>query len=312
MVGCLARRLPPMTTFSDPTPELRIVAPRRSIRQHVVDIWRYRELLRQLVRKELHVRYQKSILGFAWSMLNPLFLLIVYSIVFSILGQSFEWFAIWLLCGLLVWNFFATALATGTGSIVGNGYLVGKVNFPREVLPLASVGAALIHLMFSSALMVIVLLVTRFDVDWDYLWLTPIAVLSIIVLAGALAILLSAANAYARDTTHLLDLALLAWFWLTPIIYPYQLLADKVASISLPSWVPLLNPMTASIIAIQRGVYGTATVTRSDGSTQQLLPDLSQWWYLRNIVATLVMAMILLAVAIKIFDRAEANFAEVI
>ena len=70
--------------------------------------------------------------------------------------------------------------------------------------------------------------------------------------------------------------------------------------------------MTASIIAIQRGVYGTATVTRSDGSTQQLLPDLSQWWYLRNIVATLVMAMILLAVAIKIFDRAEANFAEVI
>ena len=301
-----------MTTFSDPTPELRIVAPRRSIRQHVVDIWRYRELLRQLIRKELHVRYQKSILGFAWSMLNPLFLLIVYSIVFSILGQSFQWFAIWLLCGLLVWNFFATALATGTGSIVGNGYLVGKVNFPREVLPLASVGAAVIHLMFSCALMVIVLFVTRFDVDWGYLWLTPIAIVSIIVLAGALAILLSAANAYARDTTHLLDLVLLAWFWLTPIIYSYQLLADKVASISLPSWFPLINPMTANVIAIQRGVYGTPTVTRSDGTVQQLLPDLSQWWYLRNILITLVMALVLLAVAIKVFDRAEANFAEVI
>ena len=128
-------------------PELRLVLPRRSVRQHLVDIWRYRELWLQLVRKELHVRYQKSVLGFAWSMLNPLFLLVVYSIVFGILGQSFSWFGIWLLAGILVWNFFATSLSTGTQAITANGYLVGKVNFPREVLPLASVGAAFVHLM---------------------------------------------------------------------------------------------------------------------------------------------------------------------
>jgi ABC-2 type transport system permease protein len=301
-----------MTTFPDSTSELRIVAPRRSIREHVVDVWRYRELLRQLIRKELHVRYQKSVLGFAWSMLNPLFLLIVYSIVFSILGQSFEYFSIWLLSGLLVWNFFSTALATGTASIVSNGYLVSKVNFPREVLPLANIGAAIIHLMFSSALMVIVLVATRFDVDWAYLWLTIPAVLTVIVLASALAILLSAANAYARDTTHLLDLLLLAWFWLTPIVYSYQLLEDKLNGTSLPGILPMLNPVTSSIIAIQRGVYGTASVVRKDGTVQQLLPDLSQWWYLRNILITFVCACALLALAIKIFDRAEANFAEVI
>lgn len=300
------------TSFDSSSSELRIVAPRRSIRQHVVDVWRYRELLRQLIGKELHVRYQKSVLGFAWSMLNPLFLLVVYSIVFSILGQSFEWFAIWLLSGLLIWNFFSTALSTGTASIVGNGYLVSKVNFPREVLPLASLGAALIHLMFSMALMVIVLVVTRFDVDWAYLWLTAPAILTIIVLAAALTILLSAANAYARDTTHLLDLTLLAWFWLTPIIYPFQLLTDELSSRGLPGWLPLVNPVVPSIIAIQRGVYGTPTVTRSDGTVQQLLPDLSQWWYLRNIIVAFVAASLLLALAIKIFDRAEANFAEVI
>jgi len=303
-----------MTTFPQPATdaELRIVAPRRSIREHVRDIWRYRELLQQLVRKELQVRYQKSVLGFAWSMLNPLFLLIVYSIVFSILGTSFTWFSIWLLCGLLVWNFFSTALATGTASIVSNGYLVGKVNFPREVLPLASIGAALIHLMFSIIFMVGVLVATRFDVDWSYLWLTLPALVTVIVLASGLAILLSAANAYARDTGHLLDLFLLAWFWMTPIVYPFQLLSDKLATGPLPTYLPLINPVTACIIAIQRGVYGAPSVTGADGTVQHLLPDLSQWWYLRNIGIAFAVSCLLLAVAIKVFDRAEANFAEVI
>jgi ABC-2 type transport system permease protein len=166
--------------------------------------------------------------------------------------------------------------------------------------------------MFSMALMVIVLVATRFDVDWAYLWLTGPAIATIIVLAAALVILLSAANAYARDTTHLLDLTLLAWFWLTPIIYPFQLLTDELSSRGLPGWLPLVNPVVPSIIAIQRGVYGTPTVTRSDGTVQQLLPDLSQWWYLRNILFMLAAATLLLALAIKIFDRAEANFAEVI
>jgi ABC-2 type transport system permease protein len=166
--------------------------------------------------------------------------------------------------------------------------------------------------MFSLALMGIVLVVTRFAVDCAYLWLTGPAIITIIVLAAALAILLSAANAYARDTTHLLDLTLLAWFWLTPIIYPFQLLTDELAGTGLPAWLPLINPVVPSIIAIQRGVYGTPTVTRSDGTVQQLLPDLSQWWYLRNILFMLAAATLLLALAIKIFDRAEANFAEVI
>jgi ABC-2 type transport system permease protein len=252
------------------------------------------------------------VLGFAWSMLNPLFLLLVYTVAFTILGQSFEWFSIWLLSGLLLWNFFATGLSTSTGSVVGNGYLVSKVNFPREVLPLASIGAAFIHLMFSTALMTIVLVATRFDVDWAYLWLTVPAVLAVVVLVCAMGILLSAANAYARDTTHLLELFLLAWFWLTPIVYPYQLVADKLGAQGFSQYIPLLNPITPSIIAIQRGVYGTASIVRKDGTVQQLLPDMSQWWYLRNIGITLACACILLALAIKIFDRAEANFAEVI
>jgi len=300
------------------TDELRLVLPRRSVRQHLVDVWRYRELWQQLVRKELHVRYQKSVIGFAWSMLNPLFLLVVYSVVFGFLGQAFEWFAIWLLAGILMWNFFSTSLSTGTQAITANGYLVGKVNFPREILPLASVGAAFVHLMFSSGLMVIVLAVTRFHVDWSYLWLTLPAIITLIVMASAFAIFLSAINVYARDTTHLLELTLLAWFWLTPIIWRFQFVADKLKDHGdYPYWA-LLNPVTPLLIAVQRGVYGEATLVKNgkvvldgNGKPMHLLPDMSQWWYLRNIGVVFVIASVLLVVAIKIFDRAEGNFAEV-
>lgn len=294
-----------------PDTELRLVLPRRSVRQHLVDIWRYRELWLQLVRKELHVRYQKSVLGFAWSMANPLFLLVVYSIVFGILGQSFTWFGIWLLAGILIWNFFATSLSTGTQAITANGYLVGKVNFPREVLPLASVGAAFVHLMLSSLLMVAVLLVTRFSVDWSFIWMIIPAVITLVVLASAFAILLSATNVYARDTTHLLELLLLAWFWLTPIIYPFELVTEKLENGGHWAYWHLLNPMAPILMAVQRGVYAKASVTMGDGSTKRLLPDLSQWWYLRNIGIVFVVACVFLVFAIKVFDKAEANFAEV-
>lgn len=293
-----------------PDLELRLVLPRRSVRQHLADIWRYRELWTQLVRKELHVRYQKSVLGFAWSMANPLFLLVVYSIVFGFLGQSFDWFGIWLLAGILVWNFFATSLATGTQAITANGYLVGKVNFPREVLPLASVGAAFVHLMFSSLLMVGVLLVTRFHVDWSFMWLIPPAIATLVVLASAFAILLSAINVYARDTTHLLDLTLLAWFWLTPIIYPFMRIALQLRDGGHYEYLMLINPMAGLLMPIQRAIYGeTSVVVR--GEVVPLLPDLSQWWYLRNIGIVFLAACVLLTVAIKVFDKAEANFAEV-
>jgi ABC-2 type transport system permease protein len=244
-------------------------------------------------------------------MANPLFLLVIYTFVFGILGSSFPSFPIWVLTGLLVWNFFSTALLTGTGAITGNSFLVGKVSFPREVLPLSAVGAAVVHLFFSILLLVLVLGVTRFDVDWSYLWLSLPALLTLIVMAAAMAIFLSAINVYARDTMHLLEISLLAWFWLTPIVYPFELVTGKLAEKGMYEYLGLINPVTSLLIAIQRGVYGKASVVHSDGTVQQLLPDQSQLWYLRNIGIVLLVSLGLLALAIKIFDRAEGNFAEV-
>src|SRR3954452_7012536 len=224
--------------------ELHLVAPRQKVSAHLRDLWRFRELLRNLVRKELKVKYKNSALGFVWSMLNPLFLLVVYSIVFNILGNSFTYFTIWLLIGLLVWNLFNTSILAGTTSITSNPYLVNKVRFPREVLPLASVGAALIHFFLQSLVLVAVLVILRYNVDWAYVWLIPIALVTLLIFAGALAIIFSAMNVYLRDTGHLLELAMMGWFWLSPILYGYMLMANKVAEHGISGNILLANPVT--------------------------------------------------------------------
>ena len=136
----------------------------------------YRELLINLTRKELTVRYQHSVLGFAWSMLQPVFLLVVYTIVFRILGAGFAKFSIWVLCGLLIWTFVSSSLLTATKSITENYSLVGKVKFPRAVLPLSSVASALVHLGLQSVAFAVLLLIVRHPVDWEYMWLVPFAV----------------------------------------------------------------------------------------------------------------------------------------
>ena len=267
--------------------ELRFVLPRRSVRQHLADIWKYRELWQQLVRKELHVRYQKSVLGFAWSMLNPLFLLVVYSIVFGFLGQSFAWFAIWLLAGILVWNFFATSLSTGTQSITAQRLPRRQGQLPREILPLASVGAAFVHLMLSQ------------PADGRRAARHPLP-RRLVATSGspsrrwspwscsppAFAILLSAVNVYARDTTHLLELALLAWFWLTPIIYRFELVADKLAQavgITSTGTCSTRSPRSSSPSSAASTARRRSPTAKAPARSSSSLPDLSQWWYLRNI-----------------------------
>ena len=201
--------------------ELRPMSGRRSALAHLGEIVGYRELLVMLVRKELAVRYKNSVLGFTWSMLQPLFLLVVYTAVFAILGAGFSRFAIWVLCGLLVWTLISSSMITATSSITSNAPLVGKVKFPRAVLPLASVGGAVVHFFLQIAAFAVVLLVSRHPVDWEYVWLLPIALATCLIVCAALALLLAPSNVYARDTMHLLELLVLGWFWATPILYEY-------------------------------------------------------------------------------------------
>jgi ABC-2 type transport system permease protein len=287
------------------TDDLRPMAVRRSVPQHVRELIQFRELLWSLTRKELTVRYKHSALGFLWSMVQPLFLLVVYTAVFAILGAGFPRFAIWVLCGLLVWSFAATGMLTGTTSITANGPLVGKVKFPRAVLPLASVGSALMHFMLQSIAFAIVLVVTRHAVDWAYMWLVPIALVVAVLVVSGLVLLLAPLNVFARDTMHLLELLVLGWFWMTPILYQYERAVPFLERHGLPGEILLLNPFTSVVITFQRAIYG-----RSEVEGIVLLPDEGPLWYLAALLATGAVATIILAVSLKVFDHADANLAE--
>jgi ABC-2 type transport system permease protein len=278
----------------------RTITHRTTLRESVKEIATHRELLLNLVRLELKAKYKASALGFAWSLLNPAMYLVVFYIAFDvILGSGIPRFPIYLLSGLLVWNFFTAALNSGTGSVVAGQGLVKKVWFPREVLPLASVGAALVHFFLQTLVLIIALAVVRHPVGWAEVPLLPLALFDLVLLASGMALLLSAANVYLRDMAHFVELALLAWFWVTPIVYQFSQLTKAIGG---RAAIALLNPVTPIVLTFQRALYG------SFGHVMD--PHLGVTWYLRNLVIVAVGALVLAAVALRVFNRLEGNLAE--
>ena len=292
--------------------QARVVSARSKLIHQLVDLWRSRALLALFVRTELKVKYKNSVLGFAWSMLNPALYLIVFYIVFQIiLGSGIPDFAIFLLSGLLVWNLFAAALGAGTISVVEAAAIVKKVSFPRAVLPLASVGAGLMHFIFQSVVLVAALVVFQHSVGWRYLWLLPLAMAALLVLASTLAVFLSAVNVTLRDTAHFVELAVLAWFWITPIVYPFRLVADR-ASPLVQVW--LLNPMIWVVIAFQRAIYDQAVAVKTTDGTKsvtKILPvGVTGWWYAWHLLIVLAVSIVLFLAALAYFGHREGDFSE--
>jgi ABC-2 type transport system permease protein len=302
------------------TAPTNVVAPKRSVVRHLIELWAYRELLGNLIRKELKVKYKNSALGFFWSLLNPAMLMVVYTIVFQVvLKNNVPYYPIYLLSGLLAWNLFSVSLGAATGSITGNHTLVNKVYFPREILPLASVGANCVHFFLqATVLFLTIALVPGVEFDLRWVWLVIPALLVLLILAAAFSIFLSAINVYARDTQHLLELVILAWFWMTPIIYQWRLPAQKLEDHGFSGSLILLNPMASVSLALQRALYGqhfTVNLVRNASGKVvndplAMLPTEGQWWYLRNLTVTGVVAVVLFFLAMRIFNRLEGNFAE--
>jgi ABC-2 type transport system permease protein len=301
-----------MTSTSAERPT-RLSTARVGLWERLGELWRYRELLVAFTRTELKVKYKNSILGFAWSMLNPALYLVVFYVVFQlILGSGIPNFPIFLLSGLLVWNLFSAGVGSATGSVVANAGLVRKVALPREILPLASVGAALVHFFLQAIVLFGALAVFQYNyVAVAYLPLLPVALLALLIFSCALGVLLAAVNVQLRDTAHFVELALLAWFWMTPIVYPYELVATKLGS---KAWLYLLNPVADVVLTFQRAIYGrTSYVTVENGvkSVQQLLPaGVDQWWYLWHLGIVIAASALLFLFALWLFGRAEGNFAE--
>ncbi len=292
-----------LTATPAPTAPNLDIARKRGPWRRVADVWVYRELLLNLTRKELKVKYKNSVLGFLWSLLNPLLYLVVYYVVFQyFLKTSIPVFAVFLLAGLLPWTFFSNALGAGTTSIVGNSSLVGKVWFPREILPLAAIGAAMVHFLLQSVVLIGALFVFGINPAWGYMPLLVPALLALVLFLAALTVALSAANVYLRDTQHLLELLVMAWFWLSPIVYPYRQAYDQLGR-----WgsLYLLNPMVSILITFQRIFYNKVSA-----GPIPILPDGSVWWYLRNLAIVGMASTVLLVGALVLFGRLEDDFAE--
>lgn len=292
--------------------ELRpnVVSARVPVLARVVAVWRYRELLVAMTRKELKVKYKDSVLGFIWSMLNPALTLVVYYVVFQmILRNGIPLYAIWILCGLLVWNMFLAATAGACSSVVANGALVKKVAFPREILPLASIGAALVHFTLQMGVLVVALVAFRHNVAWLYVPALVPALGGLLLFTVAFSLVLAAVDVPMRDTQHMLEIVLMLWFWLTPIVYQYQLVAEKLAAHHLPQWLFAINPVTPVVLTFQRAIYGKTSVPGPHGGPPiQLLPQSP--WYLWGVLILIVVSIGLIGLALKLFGRYEASFAE--
>jgi lipopolysaccharide transport system permease protein len=217
--------------------------------------WAYRDLLRHLVLRDLRHKYKGSSLGFAWSLIHPLLMAAVYTLAFRfVVKVPIEHFPVFLLSGLLPWMFFTTALGSATGSVVENSALVRKVAFPRIILPLAAVGSQLVQFLLMYVAIVPLLALFEVGVSPALLGLIPLIALQVLFTAG-LSLATATAYVYARDTRHLLDVALQVWFWITPIVYSAALVPAAFAA-------PIRwNPMTAFITAYQGIIVNRALPT---------------------------------------------------
>jgi ABC-type polysaccharide/polyol phosphate export permease len=223
----------------------------------VKDMWSYRGLIRNLVARDVKVRYKNSVLGVLWSLLNPLLMMLVFTVVFTVMtpaGGGIRNFPVFVLCALLPWNFFAAALIGATGSIVSNANLVNKVNFPREILPTSIVLAELVN--FCLALVVLFAMIFIFGIrltPWTLL--LPVVLLIQVVFTLGISFLLATLNVFYRDTQQIMSVVMLAWFFVTPIFYPVSILPRNYhvwgMTIDIWRWTHILNPMT-SLIATYR------------------------------------------------------------
>jgi lipopolysaccharide transport system permease protein len=215
---------------------------------------RYRALIQSLVARELKARYRGSALGFVWSFVNPLLLLLIYTFVFTVVmpgahPPELEPFALFMFCGILPWTWFSSSLLESANVLIAGGNLIKKVLFPAEVLPIVSVLAGLVNFCLGLPILAVFLIYYRVPL-WptDLLWF-PLIVLTQLVLTTGLALLVSALTVHFRDMRDLLANLLTLWFFATPIIYPITQAPERVRRLL------NLNPFTQLAIAYQEVLF---------------------------------------------------------
>jgi len=272
-------------------------------RARIRELIHYRYLLQNLVVRDLKVRYKNSILGIAWSMLNPLLMMLVFTLVFGVLSpnQGIRDYPVFFLVGLLPWNLFSGSLMGGTVAFGGNANLIKKVYFPRELLPLGIILSNLVNFLIALLVLVVFLYASGLGLTLNALWVPVILLIQIIFTLG-LSLLLGSLYVFFRDIVMILDVVMLAWFFLTPVIYPLEQLGSE-RTIAGVTFVPAmvmrwLNPMASIIDGYRTVLWGTT------GSNSAAAMDPAY------IIRTAATALVTFVVGYAVFARTQHLFGE--
>ena len=215
---------------------------------------RYRPLIQSLVARELKARYRGSVLGFFWSFINPLLLLLIYSFVFSFVlparVEGIQPYALFLFCGILPWTWFSSSILESANVLIAGGNLIKKVLFPAEVLPIVTVLANLVHFLFGLPILVFFLVYYQHTPDLAGLFWFPVVLLVQLVLTLGIALVVSALTVHFRDIKDILSNLVTFWFFATPIIYPMSAMPSPLARSLLN-----LNPFTHLAISYQEILF---------------------------------------------------------
>jgi ABC-type polysaccharide/polyol phosphate export permease len=250
----------------------------------LADTYRYRELIWALALKELKIRYQRSVFGFLWALLNPALLMLVLTLVFSkIMKISIPHYAIFLLSALLPWTFFSQSLSYAVESIVGNGDLIKKIRIAKLIFPVSAVISNMINLLLSIIPLAGIVLAMRHPFYWTWLYL-PIPLFALAIFTLGATFFFATANVYYRDITHILQILLQVWFYLSPIIFSLDFFPAKY------QWMFKLNPIVYFLDGFRLSIY------------YGMLPA----W--QSIFASFVCASISLVIGFAIFRKHQQEF----
>lgn len=225
-----------------------------------LELRRYRYLLSQLIRRDLVARYKRSVLGVAWTMLNPLGTMLVMTLVFSRLFNNVASYPTYILSGLIVWNFFSQATNAAMSGLVWGGGLMQRIYIPRTIFGVSAVGTALVNLLISIATLFLVMLFTHTPITWTVSFL-PVSIFLLACFTLGFGLILSTMAIYFPDVSEMYQILLTAWMYLTPIIYPEDIIPERFLTIY------RLNPMYSMIKIFRMPVYEGLIPT-----FQQLLP----------------------------------------
>lgn len=212
-------------------------------------VFQYRDLIYQLVQRDIVARYKRSVLGIAWTLLNPLGMMLVMTIVFSQLFQSVKGYPTYILSGLVAWTFFAQTTSSSMQQMVWGSALLHRIYMPRTVFAISSIGTGLVNLILSFIPLIIIMFITATPLRWSLLFL-PIAIILLTAFSLGIGLLLSTIAIYFPDAAEMYQVALIAWMYLTPIIYPVEIIPDTYRY-----WLLHLNPMYYLIQIFRQPIY---------------------------------------------------------